>query len=319
MPQGRLTTLGRAASGCAAAGLLACGSLHATAWAQTRLLGWEAGVGHESISAPLVRLDDQAPLVRVEGLSRLSGTHWRGVVSGLREWHLGQTSLALSARGELRRAPAAPDLDLGIVSVDAMLRHSLVGATVGAGPTLQHFRVAGSRFRDALGVQADAVWSQVDQGHLALFAAAVSQRHGQAFRDLDGRAASLSLQRHVAAPGAGWSALDIELGLGRELNGRGHPEQASRGVHARVSLDRPVGRAELALGLVLQQARFDGALIDGLPARRDRYRAFEFGLGWPLAAGHSLRLDLNLGRNAANLPLFDSRMHSVALTWLHAP
>lgn len=299
--------------------LLAPGLATAQSQVQTTLIGWEVGIGHESISAPLVRLDDRAPLVRVDGLTRLSGTHGRAVLSGLHEWRQGHTSLALSARAELRRAPAAPDLDLGMASVDAMLRHTVVGLTVGAGPIVQHVRVAGSRFREALGLQADAVWSRGADGHLALFAAAVVQRHGEAFRDLDGRAASLSLQRHAAQPGGGWSALDLELGRGREINGRGHPDQASRGALARVSLDRPVGRAELSLGVVLQQARFDAALIDGLPARRDRFRAVEAGLGWPLADGHSLRLELQLGGNAANLPLFDSRMRQLALNWVHQP
>lgn len=61
-------------------------------------------------------------------------------------------------------------------------------------------------------------------------------------------------------------------------------------------------------------ARFDAALLDGLPARRDRLQGWELAVATELGAGFTLRLEHQHLRNAANLARYDSRERSSALT-----
>jgi len=72
-----------------------------------------------------------------------------------------------------------------------------------------------------------------------------------------------------------------------------------------------------AVGFMMQRARFDAALFDGLPARRDGYKAVDFAASLELDKSCSLRLDAVTARNAANLPMFENRYRQISLT--HSP
>lgn len=279
------------------------------------MVGWEVGIGHESISAPLIRIDDDAPVVRIEGLGRLAGPHLAATISGLSDWPLAGGVFALSGRAEIKRAPTASDLDFGAVSVDTMQRWTLPGVTVGIGPTWQRFRVAGRPFRDAFGLQAELTMAGGDDGHTAAFASLARQRHAPEFADLDALAAAWSLQHRIDRPFGTAGSIDLEIAAGRERNRVGRPEQGSRQQSARVAFEAPAFGLTWSAGLFALRARFDAPLIDGLPARRDRFRALDLGAALDLDQGQVLRLTWTGSRNAANLPLFESRQRQWSVTW----
>ncbi|MFO1326621.1 MAG: hypothetical protein U1F56_04615 [Rubrivivax sp.] len=304
MPQGRLI---RAA--CAAA-LLA---LPAAAPAQP--FSAELGLGRQSLSAPLVRIDERSPVLRIDGLQRLSGTYLAASLSGLHDLPFAGGVLALSARADGRHAPVARDLGFAAANADAIVRWPLPGVTLGAGVGLQRLWVAGRPFRRAAPLQAEATLSTPgDDGHLALFASHARQRHPGDFADFDGVASAATLQRRWARPMTGLSAIELEVGVGRERNDAGHADLSEHHRHLRAAVSTALAGVEFTLGHVWQRARFDAPLLDGLPARRDRLHGWDLAAAAELTAGLTLRLEVQRLRNAANLALFDSREQGWALT-----
>lgn len=285
------------------------------AWADSPLKGsLEIAAGHEELTSPLVRVAPSGPLLRVEGLNRLAGSSLRINGSVLRDWTLdGGTGISASARGDVLRAPAAPDLDWGIAAADVMLRHPWAGATWGIGPSVQRLWVARRRFRDTVGVQADAL--RVDgSGHWSLAGDWAQTQHSGENSDFNSAIALVSLQRRISDPLPGLESMDLEGGLLRERNRAGLPELGSRSAYLRVTLAGKRWGYDWSLGGMTQRSRFDATVLDPLPARRDRFRSLDLSVSRDIGEGAYVKAEANFARNEANSPLFESRYRQVALT-----
>jgi hypothetical protein len=89
--------------------LLACFTL-ACAQAETEqvpgVLSVDFSVGHESASAPLIRLAPNQPLLLIDGVERKAAFFVRSAVSGMVDTALdGSTRLSVSGRLDVRRSP----------------------------------------------------------------------------------------------------------------------------------------------------------------------------------------------------------------------
>lgn len=310
---------GRAA---ALAGALACWSGVATGEEPPTApppLGFEASLGYESLSSPVVRIDPDSALILVEGTSRLRGSYGRLAVNAFKELPLGgEAMLVATARLDAKRAPRAPDLDFTIAQVDATLRHAFAGTSLGIGPTAGHVRVAGARFRDGVGVRADVAKPDGADGHWVVVADGGRHRHGSGYEDLDARVASASVHRRIATPFAGVSALDLEAGISRTANRHGYQDLSSRGRYARIAVESTVSGFDVAVALSGQSVRFDAGLADDVPARRERFTLVEIGASREFARDTTLRADFTVGRNRANLAIYDNRLRAFSVTLLAA-
>lgn len=291
-----------------AGALLLCYAALSNAQAPSPPATLEASVGHESISSPLVRVSPNGPLLRVEGLFKLSGNFARVAASGAHDWSVaGDGHFVLSGRADWKESPSAPDLGFGFVMADGVLTWPAGGWTMGAGPTVRRLWVAGDFFRDSAGLQANVLKPKPDGGYLGAFGDFAVNRHGEENRDLNNRAGSVSSQWRVIRPGAGIDALDLQAGLGRELNTEGLADLSSRSAFWRLSLEHKIAGLEWSIGAMAVYSRFDAPLMDELPVRRDAFRTLEFGVARRFGKQFAVHLELQSGRNKSNIPLYENR------------
>jgi hypothetical protein len=223
-------------------------------------------MGYESLSSPVVRIDPDSALILIDGTSRLRGSYGRLAANAFKALPLGGgTLVALTASLDLKWAPRARDLDFTIAQVDATLRHPFGWASLGGGPTASHLRVAGARFRDGLGLRADAALPDGADGHWVLVADGGRQHHGPGYEDLDARVASVSLHRRIATPVPAFTALDMESGLSRTANRHRFDDLANRGRHVRVGWNQHSAA-------LTSQRPFPRSAHDSTPASARRWR-----------------------------------------------
>lgn len=280
----------------------------------------DVGVGWEQLSSPVVRLSPDSTLVRIEGLTRLSGAFARVAAGAMRDWPLGdELRVAISGRIDWKFSPRAHDLRFGFANLDAMVRWPVAGWTIGAGPAWQSVHVAGQRFREVGSLHLDATRVEPGGSYLAVVWEAGRTRHRGDYTDLDSRVMSLSVHRKLKSPGFGLDGLDLDVGARRETNAHGYTDLANRSAYLRVSADRRWAQVTWSLGAMLQRALFDGALLESMAARRDRYLMLDAAAEVSLGPGRTARLEVVSARNAANLAMFENRyrqvMATVALAW----
>lgn len=273
------------------------------------------GAGYEENTSPLVRLTDEGALVRINGLQRLAGEYASVVADGMVD---GAAPLdgrwSLSGRALWKRAPAAPDLDFGQAMAELAWHVPIGPGSVGAGAALQRLWIAGEPFRDTLGLRGDWTWPTPDGGHWVALLEVAGNDHSAPYRDLDSRTWNVSVHRRIQAPVAMLDGVEIEAGFGRERNAHGYRDLASRSGYLRLGVDRTWAGTTLSLGLTGLLARFDEALLPGVPPRRDRLLAWDATVAMELAGGRTLRLETAFGRNQANSALFDNRYRQIGLS-----
>lgn len=280
---------------------------------------FEASLGHESLSSPVVRIDPASALILVDGTTRLRGAYGRLAGSLFGDLSLGGDLTAnASARLDTKWSPRARDLDFTMANIDAAIRRPFAGASLGLGPTLSHVRVAGSRFRDGAGLRVDLAASDGADGHWAVLADGGLHRHGPGYEELDARVAGISVHRRIVRPFEGVAAVDVEAGLSRTANRYGFEDLSSRGSFARIAFESKLAGFDVVLALSGQQSRFDAGAFEDMAARRDRFVLVEIGVSHDLGKDTTIRADFTWGRNSANLAIYENRMRAFSVTLLSA-
>lgn len=281
----------------------------------------EAGLGHEQHSSPLMRVSPDGTQLFVAGLNRLASDYGQLALSGVRDWPVGdEARLAVSGHALWKRSPTAPDLAFGTLSGNLAWRWPRLGGSLGIGPDIQKVDVAGAPFRRAGSLHGDLTWADADGnasgggGFTVLMADVARNRHAPEFADFDSRTTIVSAHRHVGAGLPLVDALDLELGSWRERNAQGFADLSSRGEYARVSADVRRGAWTASVGYARHRVRFDAALLDTQPARRDRIGTVELALQWAWSAEATLSLELTQARNRANLDLYENRFRQAGVT-----
>ena len=266
----------------------------------------EFGMGHEYYSSPLVRFNDQGPLIEVVGRRHASGDYRHISASFMKDFPLTDgVSLQMSAAMWNRHFPNARDLDIGIVSVDGIVRFQLGQASLGMGPSFQQIASGGRPFRDRASMQLD--WTRVkeNKGYTSVVVEVGDNRHSEQFRDLDSRSCLALLREQFIAPARGVRELSIEAGMVREINRFGYADLSNLQVYARLNLGFDMLGLDWNLGGTLQKARFDGPLMDELPSREDSFISGDLSVGYTLSKEISLRWTLSGYRNRSNVVLYD--------------
>lgn len=278
-------------------------------------LNAEISHGWETHSSPLVRIADEGPLIRVLGTQRLASAYDRGAVSGMKTLPLADaTSLQLSAAAEEKRFRDARELDFGMQSLDAWLRWPTAAGSLGVGGGLQWMSLGGGAFRRREALMADWTLPAADGGFLGVVLDHGINRHAPDYVDLDSRSTLLLIRRQFPKPLDWIDEISVEAGAQREVNQRGFADLASTAYYARVTTSWPALGLKWAFGLMAQDARFDAALLPGLPARRDTFVAIDASCEYPLGARTALRLDITSARNRANVALYESRFGTASLS-----
>lgn len=255
-----------------------------------------------------MRFAPNEPLLLVGDRNVQEAGFSRWTASGSRTWILeGDTHATASARGEWKRSPSAPGLDYGYVMADAALRTKVLGHVVGFGPSVQRQWVAGTRYRDARGLQADAANIAADGGYSSYYVAASVNRHGPDFSELDSRVAYASYRRHWSNPFARVDGIDFDLGLGLERNRHGYADLDNRNAYLRLAVVKGFAGFKATVAVSAQAARFGAPLMEGLATRSDRYVGYEAIVERDLAPGVTARVEVAGGRNRSSLALFEMR------------
>lgn len=311
VPQGRLRRIGRSlVSGTLA---LAAGCAAARQSQGTIALV----IGHERQSAPLVRISEDEPLLRIEGLSVQEGSYLQGVVDGVVEaGSPGVGTLAASGHLQAKRSPSNRDLDFSVAS-GSVLWSAPVGASVfGLGPTGEVIRVSGEAFRESRGIQFN--WSRAGgNGDLATAVAEWARRvHAGLFSDLDSRNLFVSLHgRRTIAAVRGLSG-EAEIGLVRDRNVHGFDDLSSRTRFLRLGTSLSAAGGETSADLMWVRSRFDEGLLPTIPVRRDRTLSVSLTYDRPLAGGpHHLQIDTNWALTRSTVALFENRYRQVSVGW----
>lgn len=280
---------------------LACG---AAAASQGQV---EAGLGHESQTSPLVRIDPQGALVDLGTQQRLRAAHVRVDLQGLLDTAPGAgASLNLAGSAQVRRAPGHGDFDLGVLSLQPGVQWPTAAGSFGLGLQWQRIGAAGSFTRHGRALQ--LTWTRpLQQGFVTALLERGHQRHGSAFADLDARTGSWMLQRHLPLQGHGVDSLDLAVIGAREHNARGFAELSSRTQLLQATLQGEVERWGWSTGLAWQRVRFGDTAFAGLPPRHDRAWMVDAALSRPLDGGWSLRLSATAQSNRSNTRLYDNR------------
>lgn len=274
------------------------------------------GMGYEDSSSPLIRVSDDGALIFVDGLMRLAGSYANFAVDGMSDREAALDGrLSLSGRFEWKHSEQAPDLDFGQGLVDLTWHIPSRLGSLGLGTSIQRMWVAGGRFRDVLGFHADWTQAEPDGSHWIMLLDAARNRHPDEYADLDSQVWGISLHRHAVKPIPGVAALDLEAGLSRERNAHGYQDLSSHSGFMRIGVDQEWRGLTFSLGLTGILSRYDEALLDGVPARRDRFVAWDFGFGADYGKGHSWQVEAMLARNRANSDLYDNRYRQIGLNW----
>lgn len=267
----------------------------------------EAEYGREWYSSPLVRFNDQGPLMQIVGRNQLAGNYVHLGAFGVRSFVVSE-NLSFQLSGSLleRRFADASDLDLGMKSIDGLVRYKLGSNSFGLGPSLQRISSGGRHFRERQAVQFD--WTHVveDSGYTSIVAETGNNRHSEAFRDFDSLASLLLIRQQFLKPIRGIDELSFEVGGIREANLQGQDDLSSRQTYVRLSSEFAALGVTWTLSAMVQRARFDASFFDGQPSRRDIFVSGDLSASYPLGQALSLRLSLSRYDNRANVALFDS-------------
>ncbi len=277
----------------------------------------EFGYGHEQYSAPLVRFNDQGPLIEIVGRRQNSGNFRHVSGSAMKHFALSQDfSFQASAALWSRHFPDAADLDVGIFSADGLVRYQWGEASIGFGPSIQQIASGGRHFRDRKAIQLDWTYARENQGYTSIVLEIGDNRHSRRFRELDGRSGLLLLRRQFTELFRGVQEFSWEVGTAREVNRFGYADLANRQFYIRLGAGFETLGLEWNLGGTLQKARFDGPLLDELPARKEVFASADLTLSYAIARDIALRGTFSGYRNRANVVLYDGqfRGNSISLT-----
>lgn len=279
----------------------------------------EVGLGHESSSSPLVRVSEDGALVVVPGLARLSGQVQRAAVQASALWSLTpQWDLALMALADLRRSRQAPGLGLDLGLVDASVRRSDRGLTLGFGPSFTGIAVAGRAFRQTVAWHLDAVAIDDSGQTRSVRLEWARHRHPEGLDDLDADALALSGSRRWRLQNMGVEHVEIGAGWRRERNRRALPELDQRSLHLSAELGWPAWGLDWTVVLLRQRSRFagsgDGGAAATPTARRDDFLALDLGAEWAWSEQLGVRLSLGDARNRARPAFYDNRHRRAELS-----
>lgn len=278
----------------------------------------EASVGRERYSSPLVRFNEQGPLMQIIGRNQLSGNYLHVGGSGMRSFVLTeQLNFQLSGNLMERRFDRAGDLDLGVMSLDGMMHYKLAGATVGLGPSWQRISTGGQHFRERHAVQMDWVRVAEGDGYTSIVAETGLNQHADAFRDFDSRSSLLLVRKQFLKPLRGLDEFSVEVGGVREANRQGNDDLSSRQWYVRMGSEFVALGVTWSLSGTYQRARFDAPTFDGQPARRDTFLSGDLNASYALSKALTLRLNLSQYDNRANLPVYEGTFKGNSLSLIY--
>ncbi len=267
----------------------------------------EAGVGYESQTSPLIRLSPQGELISLDGLQRLGGTSYRIGLQTFANWQLGNNwGASLAADFSQKKLPTAPDFDFGMASIQPSMHMAVGTASVGWGGTLQRIDVGGRAFREVRGAQLTWTLPQANANLWMAIADLGSNRHSEAFSDLDSSTASVTVQRHVARPLSGLEGMDIAAFVARERNEKGFVELSHTSAMLSTSIQWQWQDILWTTGASLQQVRFDGTAFAAEPLRMDRATGIELAAEHKLSRRTTVRIEYSEVRNVSSIPLYDN-------------
>lgn len=275
----------------------------------------EVGYGYEHYSAPLVRFNDQGPVIHLIGRQHASGNflHVSGWV--MRDFSLTDSiSFQVSGATWNRRFESTPDLDIGLMSVDGIFRYQWGESSIGFGPSLQTIASGGQHFRNRQSIQLDWTHPEENKGYTSVVLEMGRNQHSNTFRDLDGHSTLLLVRKQITAPLGGIDEVSIEAGIVRELNRHGYDDLSNRQIYGRFGFGFEALGLEWSISATLQKARFDGPLLDALPARRDTFRYGDISASYALSKDISLRASMSAYRNHANIVLYDGQFHGNSIS-----
>ncbi len=274
----------------------------------------DMGVGHESQTSPLFQLTPNSTVVYLGGPQRLGGSHLQAHVQGFYGFSLEDgLSASLAGNAMLKRSPQTPDLDFSFLSLQPTLHLPLKNFNIDFGLNLQRIDVAGQRFRDIHGVQAN--WTRFDGKNLwAMVGETGSYRHKGELTDLDAQASSLVLQRHLSQPLKGVDGLDLSLIVGRERNERGFRDLSHRSAMFNASLQWAWLGASWSAGAGWRRAQFDDKAFPSEPERIDRGKNIDLMAEWPLSSRQALSVQVNDIRNTSSTRLYNNHYRQLGVT-----
>lgn len=279
----------------------------------------EIGYGHEHYSSPLVRFNNEGPVIEVVGRRHTSGDFRHISMSAMKNLNLtSDISVQFSAATWNRNFPNASDLNVGVASVDGLLRFQVGSSSVGLGPSYQHISSGGRSFRDRTAIQADWTLVEKDKGYTSIVLESGENRHSELFRDLDSRSTLLLFRKQFEKPIRGLDSASFEPGIVREINRFGYADLSNRQIYARFGMNFEVLGLDWNLGVTLQQVKFDGALIDELPARKDQFYSADINANYPLSRDITLRWSYAGYENKANVAIYDGTFRGNSLTIIAA-
>jgi hypothetical protein len=270
----------------------------------------DVGLGGESQSAPLVRIDPQGVLLDLGLRQRLRGEHLRLDLQGLLDSAPADGPQGLGAllagSASIKRAPSQPDFDLRVLSLQPSLQRATPLGTFGLGLQWQRIDAADRFARSTRGVQLSWTRAQ-DSGFTTALIDIGRQRHGSEFADLDARSRSWMLQQHLQLDSGALNSLDLALIGAREANLRGFDELSNRTQLVQGTLQGQAAGWRWSAGLAWQRARFDASAFFDDDVRRDRAWMLDGALSHPLGDQLSLRLTATAQVNKSNTRLYDNR------------
>ncbi len=268
----------------------------------------ELSRGHESYQSPLVQISDNGALVRLDGISQLSGDISRLSVSGGHNYRLSSsTMLLLSSNMQDSRSANAPDLDFRTLSFDSVISMQAMGGSLGFGPGMQWISVSGQLFRQRNALHVDWTVAEIDQGFSSYMLEYGVNKHAEQFRDFNGISTLGVYHRQFAKPIQGITEASIEIGASREHNTQQAPSMSNTLYYSRLTMDWEALFLNWSVSWTHQRSRFDAPLLVGMRARRDLFNSLDFSAIHALRPQTSLRLDLSYFHNKANSALYESR------------
>lgn len=287
------------------AGVLAAAALATSSQAHQGQI--DLGLGGESQSAPLVRIDPQGVLLDLGLRQRLRGNHARVDLQGLLDsTPVDGLGALLAGSASIKRAPSQPDFDLRVLSLQPSVQRATSLGTFGLGLQWQRIDAAGRFARSTRSVQLS--WTRAQHGGFTTALVDIGrQRHGADFSDLDARSRSWMVQQHLALDGGTVDSLDLALIGARDANRRGFADLSNRTRLVQGTLQGRAAGWRWSAGLAWQHARFDASAFADVDRRRDRAWMLDGALSLPLGEPLSLRISAAAQVNRSNTRLYDNR------------
>lgn len=275
----------------------------------------DLSLGRETNHVPEVTWLDAEPYVLIGPNQRVTVPVWRTSVMGSVDMPLsGFQRVSVNWRLDQQRSGSGNLLGYRLMTVDARWGTEVAGIPVSVGPGVQELWVSGSRFRRTASLDADATLQADPQGIWSVFASVGAYRHPGELRDLDATAWSVSTLKRWTADLPGVDALELDMGMRGERNRQQIAGLSSRGVHVRSGVEHSVGDWSLSWGVTWQTTRYNGAVLDTGPSRRDAFVSWDASASLPLGAGWQIRVSTTSASNRANLPMFFQKSRGWALS-----